>query len=301
MPDTYPIFQFDAVDLERDETMGNKVKYWFRHGDERWLYKEGRENTGEDWSEKLGSEIASLLDIPAARVELAEYAGKRGCASLSFVNPKEGALLIHGNEVLAGQVLGYDKDKVFHQSDHTLDNIRAAISKMFPDPDVHHGVLTELCSYLVLDALIGNTDRHHQNWGLLMVLTLAEGHLMADTLQVAPSYDHASSLGRELRDEKRASLLASNAVASYVRKGRGAVFFKPSDNHGANPLRLVEYGALKFSEYFSPGLERLRLTTLNDLNQTVDRVPGDRMSPVTREFTKAFLAYTYGCLCNLLK
>ncbi|MBX7246194.1 MAG: hypothetical protein K1X53_11910, partial [Candidatus Sumerlaeaceae bacterium] len=122
MPDTYPIFQFDAVDLERDETLGNKVKYWFRRGDERWLYKEGRENTGEDWSEKLGSEIASLLDIPAARVELAEYAGKRGCASLSFVNPKEGALLIHGNEVLAGQVLGYDKDKVFHQSDHTLDN-----------------------------------------------------------------------------------------------------------------------------------------------------------------------------------
>ena len=44
--------------------------------------------------------------------------------------------------------------------------------------------------YLVLDAVIGNTDRHHENWGLLLRRTETgwKG-------QVAPSFDHASSLG----------------------------------------------------------------------------------------------------------
>ncbi len=47
---------------------------------------------------------------------------------------------------------------------------------------------------MVLDALIGNVDRHHENWGLV-------GHPETDQqgnrtflVYVAPTYDHASCL-----------------------------------------------------------------------------------------------------------
>jgi hypothetical protein len=38
------------------------------------------------------------------------------------VDREAGEGLIHGNEVLAGMVLGYDRAKTFPQSDHTLEN-----------------------------------------------------------------------------------------------------------------------------------------------------------------------------------
>jgi hypothetical protein len=50
-------------------------------------------------------------------------------------------------------------------------------------------------SYLVLDALIGNTDRHHMNWGVL--------DDPGSPRVLAPTFDHASSLGFLLSDEQR--------------------------------------------------------------------------------------------------
>ena len=60
------------------------------------------------------------------------------------------------------------RQEVRRQSQHTLNNIWLALEKSF---EFRRG-LGELAKisfaeYVVLDALIGNVDRHHQNWGLL--------------------------------------------------------------------------------------------------------------------------------------
>lgn len=205
----YQVLPVRPEDLGGDEALGSKTKFWFRRDGQRWLFKEGREGTGEDWAEKVAAEVARFIDVPAATVEFVDFQGRRGCASLSFVRPEVGEGLIHGNEILAGMVLGYDRARKFRQSDHTLENIQTAIRNLFPDKAMHDGVLTILAGYLVLDALIGNTDRHHENWALLWQQVKA-GHggdnLM---LRVAPSFDHASSLGRELQDAKRLNILRS--------------------------------------------------------------------------------------------
>ncbi|MDG4594665.1 MAG: HipA domain-containing protein [Candidatus Contendobacter sp.] len=202
MSKTYPILVVPPDSLLADEALGSKPKFWFRRDGQRWLFKEARENTGEDWAEKVAAEIAHRLAISAADVELAECKGRRGCASRSFVATRRGEELIHGNEILAGQVLGYDPNKRFRQNDHTLENIHKAIGKMFPSLEAHFVILRQLASYLMLDALIGNTDRHHENWGLLLHFEKQQEEKQEElviSLRVAPSFDHASSLGRELR------------------------------------------------------------------------------------------------------
>jgi len=78
---------------------------------------------------------------------------------LNFTTPAQ--QLMHGNEVMAGMLFGYDAD-LRRQADHTVDNIIQAVTRMFPKPREHVAVLRQLASYLVLDALIGNTDRHHE-------------------------------------------------------------------------------------------------------------------------------------------
>jgi hypothetical protein len=46
----------------------------------------------------------------------------------------------------------------------------------------------------MLDAWIGNGDRHHLNWGLVRNKLTPN---IIETIHLAPTYDHASSLGRE--------------------------------------------------------------------------------------------------------
>ena len=165
--ETFQVMQLLADSPEVIEQLGSKPKFWFRlPGDEQpWLFKYTRDNTGEDWSEKIASELAKLLAIPAATVELATFMGKRGCASRSFVETKKGFELIHGSEVLAGRVLGYEKEKQWGQSGHCIKNIIAAVELTFPTNRRTQN-LRVLAGYIVLDALICNTDRHHDNWGL---------------------------------------------------------------------------------------------------------------------------------------
>lgn len=294
MPD-YPIVQVRPEDVVGDEGMGSKPKFWFKRGAEHWLFKEARDSTGEDWAEKVVAEVARVAEIPAATVELAEFKGRRGCACLSFT-PSNAETLIHGNEILAGHVLGYDPKKTFHQSDHTLENIVKALKTMFPDAAEHDGVLANLGTYLVLDALVGNTDRHHENWGILTRSKALEGGAIELTMEVAPSFDHASSLGRELLDDGRQQYLAQGRVPNYVRRGRGAIFQSTTDRRGVNPLSLVEIGMQTHPGYFAPALQRLGEVQLARLQATVDDVPVIRMSDSAKNFAKAFMAYTHQVL-----
>ncbi|HEX9199489.1 MAG TPA: HipA domain-containing protein [Acidobacteriaceae bacterium] len=277
---SYPILSVRSEEIVDVEQLGSKPKFWFRQDDQLWLFKEARANTGEDWAEKVAAEIAKLVGMPAARVELAEYEGKRGCASLNFVNVDAGEVLMHGNELLAGQVLGYDKHKRQHQTDHTLQNIESTIRKIFPE-DKGVGLLRQLATYATLDALIGNTDRHHENWGLLFSLELAAKR---SSVIVAPSFDHASSLGRELTDAHREEMLRAGRIGRYIERAHGGIYIESSDRHGANPLDLIRLGCLRFPDYFLNGRERFLGLNLDAVETVISDVPEDRMSKTARQF-----------------
>lgn len=60
-----PIISIPADAREDTEQLGSKPKFWVLLGDERWLFKEARPATGEDWAEKVAAEIAkSALPKP---------------------------------------------------------------------------------------------------------------------------------------------------------------------------------------------------------------------------------------------
>ena len=294
---SYPIVTIPPDAREDTEQLGSKPKFWVLLGDRRWLFKEARPDTGEDWAEKVAAEVAVAIGIRAATVELAEYEGRRGCISLNFVNVKGGEALVHGNEILALRVTSCDKGKMFRQSDHTLENIRVAVRGLC-GRDHADGILAELAGYMVLDALIGNTDRHHENWGLLIQVRTDPRAL---ALSVAPSFDHASSLGRELRDERRNELLAAKRVGWYVGKGRGGIFKGPEERHGENPLRLVEVAARAYPSFFTPALERVASLAAKDIIAIVESLPDERASEVAKRFATAMILDAQASLTEILK
>lgn len=238
----FPVITVAPETVLESEQLGTKDKFWFNTeedylGESQWLFKFPTEGTGQHWAEKISCEIAKQMKIVTPRVELAEFEGVLGTATENFT--KDGYELFHGNQILAGFEPGYNADLRWRQNDHTIGRIFEAIGGIFVDEHAARKAGNQMGGYLVLDALICNVDRHHENWGILRKRT-PEG--MRGRL--APSYDHASSLGRELRDRdsknNRERYLRELGVAKYIERGRCPIFVDGSWKHRPSPLRLVE-------------------------------------------------------------
>ena len=288
--DEFPIIPILAEEVLESEAMGSKRKFWFQKpgGGPSWLFKYPQTNTGQHWAEKIAAEIAKVLEISHARVELALFYDVRGSATESFA--VEGRELYHGNQILAGQVEGYDRDKKFKQSRHTLANIYASLDKVFGRPLSATTAKHQIAQYLVFDALIGNTDRHHENWGILLK-RMPTGH----TGQIAPSFDHASSLGRELRDDGtgkcRSRILKEDRIGQYAENAPGAIYWDENDKRGLSPLELVRRATARYPDLFRPTLNRLDMLKKDELERIAGRVPAGWMTAIARSFTIELTCY----------
>lgn len=61
------------------EDMGSKRKFWYNNQDSgKWLFKYPRGDSGEHWAEKIAAEVAGILGIDHAIVELAVFEGSMG-------------------------------------------------------------------------------------------------------------------------------------------------------------------------------------------------------------------------------
>jgi hypothetical protein len=195
----FPIVPITDDMILQDEPMGSKDKCWCQLttelGGGRWLFKQPRQQAEniEHLAEKIAYELALLIQLPCARVELAQFGAVRGSISLDVRHP--GEVLVHGNEIIAGRVLRYDPHQKRHTSGHTFERIQKGIQEVCIGRSKED--LNQFAGYLAFDALIANTDRHHENWA---VLKRQAGSQTENRL--APSFDHASSLGREMRDNR---------------------------------------------------------------------------------------------------
>ena len=310
--ETYPVVpiptRFDAR-----ENRGTRTKFWVQieGGTDRWLFKIPRGNTGEHWAEKVAAELGCLVGIECAQVELARYVDEDGLEHGLHVPDREEAErreppswlgticksfipdvqledeeydLFHGWQVLQWVVEGYDTSLRFGQREHNIKNITFAMADLMgiitlnPMPHWDH-VLEELVSYALLDGLIGNTDRHHENW---MIAAVAYSDDMR--IQVMPSFDHASSLGRELTDDRRRNILESDGVLRYLKRGRGAVYVDSKHERALSPLRLARLLCRWNPRFTRRTLDRIGSVSDDEIRMVIQRVPSEFMSDIAKEF-----------------
>jgi hypothetical protein len=119
---------------ENREPLGSKKKLWFRDPNStapRTLCKYNRPGTGEDWSEKIAAELAQLLGLPHATVELASFEGERGAAVVDFTDNEQFAL-VHGNEILEFVDSSYPKRQRYGAMAHTVNAVVSALDGVDP-------------------------------------------------------------------------------------------------------------------------------------------------------------------------
>jgi hypothetical protein len=269
--------------IRRVEQIGSTQNLWLldRSTGQEWLHKDtvipsnGIEQ-GEDWAEVMSTRVAMELGVPCATTRLCIREGRRGSLSLSVI--PEAHDLWEGPVVLeASGASGYfrhvegepgiDPDRPgVRRPGHNLPNIREALGDvgsplMFGGPATLTG-FDVFAGYVLLDALIANRDRHEQNWAILAPRVKDS----RDTL--APSYDHASSLGYNLTDERRRAFLAApERLVAWAEKGTAYRF-----EHSARPESLVAHA-----------MNALALSSRQGADWWAERIHGLRLQPLISE------------------
>ena len=296
----------NAADLP--EQLGTKYKFWYQSGDgSQWLFKQGRPNTGENWAEKVASELCKLLALPAAHYEFASFGEKQGVISELFV--PAGGRLILGNELLARIIPGYDVTKRYVAKQHRLPYVlgilrmpRINLPIGFTAPLGIVNAADVFVGYIMLDAWIGNQDRHHENWGLILGGSDRQ-------VSLAPTYDHASSLGRNEPDAKRQDMLTTKDrgrnIQSYVARANSAFYSAHTAQDAAKvkPLSTLDafIEARKVHSVASTyWLAKLEKITENELRNIFLEIPEDRITATASEFALEVLkenrARLLGCV-----
>lgn len=292
---------FDVVDISTwevvdSEVLGRNPKVWVREpggGSDRqrdWLFKpvvvpSSGHRQGEDWAEKIVSELGRLLGVPCAEVQLAVRAGEPGLISRNVVphgwNRVLGSVLL-GTVVEAYQTLVVDEGgrerPVPGRPGHSLENILRALRDCEPPPrSDFDDARAAFASFLVLDAWVANQDRHDQNWAVLRKITTPA------PLRLAASYDHASSLGFNLTDGRRRALLDSGGLLGFVQRGRAHRFEHDPTTPSSAVETLVELAhRAEVLGGCRSVLEQLRGVRREELETIVSGVPG--LSDTTTTF-----------------
>ena len=291
------------------EQMGTKEKFWYydkRLG--RCLFKKSRENTGEDWAEKIAAELCKLLGLPHAHYELATWKNQNGIITPNFV-PGKGRLT-HGNEILHGIISDYPKNRRRKVSQHTLDvvldTIRSKVVELpidWTSPEGIKNAVDTFIGYILLDAWIGNTDRHHENWAIITLESSSPPEEHPLHRHLAPTFDHASSLGREIRDDKRNIKLETKdsgySVQAYVNKSASAFYNKEDDRKPMTTFDLFYNAARREPEAAKIWLGHLAQLSWEEIEKLFKRIPNNRISETAVRFALEILQLNQSRLIEL--
>ena len=265
---------------DQDEQLGTKEKFWVRdRNDVPWLFKKGRAGTGEDWAEVICSRIADLLRLPHAEYKLGDYEGQRGVFTRSVLDASRGDRLVHGNELIARVADHYPKELRGNTAEYTLQRVRQALIN--PElPIVGEAATYTFGGYLVFDCLVGNQDRHHENWAIII---RGDGSAI-----LAPSFDHAAGLACRLSDDERYARLSTRdsgyTVESFARSAR-------TPFHAADSTRIQRLSTLEavklWNSWFPQIGEWMNRAALIDsalLLKACDGISEEVMTTVTKKF-----------------
>jgi hypothetical protein len=89
---------------------------------------------------------------------------------------------------------------------------------------------------ITFDALIGNTDRHPENWGFLV--RRIPGSPPAHTLAFAPAFDNGTSLGYEQAEGKLVDACEPAWLTQYIERGTHHCGWDLSDDSPAPHIGL---------------------------------------------------------------
>ncbi|HDR4614606.1 TPA: HipA domain-containing protein [Bacillus cereus] len=267
----YPIIDVNSWEVveEMGPGVGDRQKEWIRDPETKRIamFKIPREGRGEHWAEKLCSEVARVINFPCAEVELATRGGKIGCLSYYFVNREDGFSHYDG-----GKFFPFDYD----EETNLGYNIQLIYQVLSP-----YDLFEEFLFIVVFDALVGNGDRHQDNWGITR-------HDKRDEIFISPLYDNSACLGREVSLEKVKEYLCSNSqFLRYIFRSQAKIGWRETrkEKHFALVKELIALFPHKMSEL----IKQSESLTDGIVEEIVGKLPNEVVSDEYKLFIMKYI------------
>lgn len=214
------------------EGSGRSEKIWLINPDTNQIglfkYKKDSKTT-DHASECIASDLAGLLGISCAKVEIGTYLDQEGSMSYNIVR-HEGTILIEGIYCISSRYRSYNADKLVNEEDnsrYSLEMIRTVLEPFH--------LWKNFLTIPIFDFLIGNTDRHQSNWALIME---------SDKESISPLYDNSSSLCAYVAESKIESYLGKDICLwkSLVdTKSKSLIRIRNNDLKQPTHLEVIKY------------------------------------------------------------
>ncbi len=197
----------------------------------------------ESITEQLMTRIGQVLGIRVADSKLMLAKGQLRFLSKYFLEGKD--RLVHGSEIFSAY---FEDEKFVQEVDKareakeffTFQSVRAAITDVYPD--YAESLMESFVEMLFFDAVVGNNDRHFNNWGVI------ENIKKDSSVKFSPIYDsarglfwnrHESNIDPFLRHESK---LDSYLKGSYPTTGW-------NNEKDLNHFELLERVINKYPQY----------------------------------------------------
>lgn len=244
------------------------------------MFKYEREDyiCSEACSEKISYEIAKYLGYECARIELAEDEnGNLGVLNYLFsdkdINPHT-------------DIVSYlNKNSNERAQFYTISNIKKVLDEL------DSNLFKDFIKIMVFDALIGEQDRHEENWGI----TKENGKY-----KISPLYDNGCSLLREFKNEEYAAKFYNKIkdFDVFINKSQ-CIIYKENSNKNYKHFELINYLNNLYPEYVKPEIERLNRLTDNVIKVLVNRIPDKLLTKTHKEHIIIYLMKRRDILLNI--
>lgn len=182
------------------------------------------------WAEAIAFQIGRLMKVPVPPTFIAmnSLTGEPGTLIEWFIGYDSTVeeRFTSGGDHMQAMIDEYDRDKGRQHNLATIITLCRSLSGSLSGNRILVDRWQEywgLC--LCFDALIGNTDRHQENWGLIW-------NDETRAARLSPFFDNGTSLGHELFPTKIAHYMNDkSSLLRYIMRGRHQMKWRQQDEH----------------------------------------------------------------------
>lgn len=197
--------------------------------------------TGHKWypiesiTEHLLNQLGNLFGLNMAESKLAIINGQLRFLSKYFL--KDGYRLIHGAEIFSAylgdsQFVWDIEAEDLSRSLFTMQLVEKSIRQSFPND--YQTIIRELVKLILFDALVGNNDRHYENWAVITDKQAKE------IPEFSPVYDTARGLFWNYSDEMLTKFSTEQSIKKYVINSKPKLGWENVDGKKLNHFTILE-------------------------------------------------------------